>query len=275
MHIMAIQYPQISASDSIQNCEIVIASSSSDHNNSNGDCSNNQSNNSNSNGGTIATTNAAESAGSSSVSSGGGGHEQQHHSYKQHNQQPHQSTIFSASASAIIPIPFMHFEAYAAGQAAAIEDITVSSTTDTLGGQHNGILQQNDLSQLMDTSTHSAEPSNQNFPAFHTNSLTDGHNGEAPLGQGNPEPDKRFECTVCERRFRQLSALSNHIRIHTGEKPYKCTVCDKAFRQSSTLKNHLKIHTGEKPFNCRYCRKTFRQLSTLSNHIKIHTGKSI
>lgn len=114
--------------------------------------------------------------------------------------------------------------------------------------------------------------------------------------------EKPFQCAVCEKQFRQLSTLTNHYKIHTGEKPFKCHVsvgtlmsvarhsrqdilkwnlvfffsfffyktpnkmnklstifqiCDKRFRQSSTLTNHAKIHTGEKPFSCNYVSMTF------------------
>jgi len=86
------------------------------------------------------------------------------------------------------------------------------------------------------------------------------------------DPRKKKECHICKNRFRQLTTLRNHLKIHTDERPYKCKHCDKAFRQVSTLTNHVKIHTGEKPFNCSICAKDFRQQSTLINHIKTHKG---
>lgn len=62
--------------------------------------------------------------------------------------------------------------------------------------------------------------------------------------------DKPFNCTTCDKQFKQLSTLTNHMKIHTGEKPFKCTICEKDFRQSSTLTNHIKIHTGKSFFLC-------------------------
>ncbi|XP_017849650.1 zinc finger protein 501 isoform X3 [Drosophila busckii] len=84
------------------------------------------------------------------------------------------------------------------------------------------------------------------------------------------DPRKKKQCHVCKNKFRQLTTLRNHMKIHTDERPYKCKHCDKAFRQISTLTNHVKIHTGEKPFTCNICAKDFRQQSTLINHVKTH-----
>lgn len=87
------------------------------------------------------------------------------------------------------------------------------------------------------------------------------------------DPRKKKQCHVCKNKFRQLTTLRNHMKIHTDERPYKCKHCDKTFRQISTLTNHVKIHTGEKPFTCNICAKDFRQQSTLINHIKTHKGE--
>ncbi|XP_027838155.2 zinc finger protein 250-like isoform X1 [Aphis gossypii] len=52
--------------------------------------------------------------------------------------------------------------------------------------------------------------------------------------------DQRFQCTYCSKPFRTYTALLNHERVHTREKPFECSVCGKCFRTKSNLTEHMK-----------------------------------
>lgn len=282
-----LQHQHITVTDTIVNCEIVITTSPH-HNNSNGD-PNNQTSESNNTGARRPGNTTISIASNGRPGSGGNQHHQ--HVTAQHlarSAQHTQSSTAPAIVSIDLPLTFMNLSgvdaeahaaaqdaAMAAAQAAAAQAAAIEQqNANVLGVQHNGIMQ-NRLTHLSANTAQSPAPSEHHYLIHEGNSVESSHNGElSPEAPIIPGPDKPFQCSVCDRRFRQLSTLTNHIKIHTGEKPYRCTVCDKTFRQSSTLTNHLKIHTGEKPYTCCYCPKAFRQLSTLSNHLKIHTGNS-
>ncbi|KAL0859242.1 hypothetical protein ABMA27_011053 [Loxostege sticticalis] len=82
--------------------------------------------------------------------------------------------------------------------------------------------------------------------------------------------EKPFECSYCKKRFTQKGNLIKHVRIHTGEKPFECSYCKKKFTCKQNLTEHLRIHTGEKPFECSYCKKRFTRKSKLTEHVRIH-----
>lgn len=60
--------------------------------------------------------------------------------------------------------------------------------------------------------------------------------------QKNKINSKMLKCRLCTYTAKWPSALSRHMRTHTGEKLYKCHYCSKCYSDSRNLQNHLKTH---------------------------------
>ena len=82
-----------------------------------------------------------------------------------------------------------------------------------------------------------------------------------------------FQCLTCSARFQSQEILTNHLKVHSEERPFNCRFCPKNFKRSNNLKDHEKIHTGEKPFRCETCGKCFVKRSDLTRHNRTHTGE--
>ncbi|XP_063370685.1 zinc finger protein Xfin [Cydia amplana] len=89
-------------------------------------------------------------------------------------------------------------------------------------------------------------------------------------GQDTQYPTSRSHtCTVCGHVFRTASMLTEHSRIHTGERPFPCDVCGVAFRRATAMRNHRLIHTGVRAWGCTRCPKRFRIRSDLNTHSRL------
>ncbi|CAH1776372.1 unnamed protein product, partial [Owenia fusiformis] len=54
--------------------------------------------------------------------------------------------------------------------------------------------------------------------------------------------ERKFQCNLCLKRFKQNNHLRYHMNIHSGEKPFRCSVCNEGFNAPYGLKRHEKKH---------------------------------
>ena len=53
-------------------------------------------------------------------------------------------------------------------------------------------------------------------------------------------------CNYCNYTTPKRYLLSRHMKSHSEERPHKCSVCERGFKTLASLQNHVNTHTGEK-----------------------------
>ncbi|XP_023232497.1 protein krueppel-like isoform X2 [Centruroides sculpturatus] len=68
---------------------------------------------------------------------------------------------------------------------------------------------------------------------------------------------RKFECEMCQKRYRSEFNLKAHMRQHTGESPFQCDKCSRKFAHLSSLKTHkLRIHSTQNEFTSQEIEET-------------------
>jgi len=62
---------------------------------------------------------------------------------------------------------------------------------------------------------------------------------------------KKYDCTICGKKFRRSEHLKRHNRsLHSEDKPYECFGCGKHFSRGDNMRQHARIHEKEKWAKC-------------------------
>ena len=95
----------------------------------------------------------------------------------------------------------------------------------------------------------------------------------------NVHTPESFQCTMCDKIFKEKSYLRNHMKRHnvnrtiSDVRPHLCSLCGKKFKTKPHLAQHMSTHTNEKPFKCTVCAMAFKRKPNLDEHRRTHTGE--
>ena len=89
--------------------------------------------------------------------------------------------------------------------------------------------------------------------------------------------NSKLTCEICHKTLGSKSAFRAHLKIHDGVKPYICLICNRLFRKMSHLQDHVETHKGDarkRDYECNVCQKKFFDRRVLRSHMKIHVSLS-
>ena len=88
--------------------------------------------------------------------------------------------------------------------------------------------------------------------------------------------EKAFKCTICSKGFLKSNKLKDHIKsLHGNVREFRkrCATCEKRFKHLSELTNHIN-ESGHQPlsYGCKFCEKVYYQSDLLGRHMKTYHG---
>lgn len=84
-----------------------------------------------------------------------------------------------------------------------------------------------------------------------------------------PSAPAKYQCPVCQKRYKRREHLFRHTSSHTSERPYRCTSCDGSFQRADVLKRHVRTCNGgssRSGARRRACDRCVRQKKACSSH---------
>ncbi|XP_070507930.1 zinc finger and BTB domain-containing protein 11-like [Chironomus tepperi] len=75
--------------------------------------------------------------------------------------------------------------------------------------------------------------------------------------------NRKFQCTICLKRFKASNHLKEHLTLHSDKTNYKCEKCQMEFKAPGSWRNHMRKVHG---FECPHCKKIFSTLTLLKQH---------
>lgn len=74
--------------------------------------------------------------------------------------------------------------------------------------------------------------------------------------------DKSLICTICDKQFKHVGALTNHKKMHSDYKPYKCQYCNGTFKMKGAFSLHVRSHRFKKAIRQNIKRENLMNLET-------------